>query len=112
MQRLILDDLAVATGRRSSTSASTAAARRRRWCRCRAGRRRARLAVERAPGAPGDDRPPGDGRRADPDVTRLMRLVPGLMAKDGAEGVHVAALPDGRAVALKIADGGGRARRR
>ena len=39
-----------------------------------------------------------------------MRLVPGLMAKDGAEGVYVAALPDGRAVALKIADGGGRAR--
>jgi L-asparaginase II len=44
------------------------------------------------------------------DVTVLMRLVPGLMAKDGAEGVHVAALPDGRAVALKIADGAGRAR--
>ena len=44
------------------------------------------------------------------DVTRLMRLVPGLLAKDGAEGVQVAALPDGRAVAVKIADGGGRAR--
>lgn len=44
------------------------------------------------------------------DVTRLMRLVPGLMAKDGAEGVYVAALADGRAVALKVADGGGRAR--
>ena len=44
------------------------------------------------------------------DVTRLMRLVPGLMAKDGAEGVHIAALADGRAVALKVADGGGRAR--
>jgi L-asparaginase II len=44
------------------------------------------------------------------DVTRLMQLVPGLVAKDGAEGVHVAALPDGRAVALKIADGAGRAR--
>ena len=35
------------------------------------------------------------------DVTRLMRLVPGLMAKDGAEGVQVAALPDGRAVAAE-----------
>ena len=46
----------------------------------------------------------------DRDVTRLMRAVPGLMAKDGAEGVYVAALPDGRAVALKIADGAGRAR--
>jgi len=44
------------------------------------------------------------------DVTRLMQLVPGLMAKDGAEGVEVAALPDGRAVAVKVADGGGRAR--
>ena len=43
-------------------------------------------------------------------VTRLMRLVPGLMAKDGAEGVQVAALSDGRAVAVKVADGGGRAR--
>lgn len=44
------------------------------------------------------------------DVTRLMRAVPGLVAKEGAEGVYVAALPDGRAVALKIADGAHRAR--
>jgi L-asparaginase II len=44
------------------------------------------------------------------DVTRLMQLVPGLMAKDGAEGVQAAALPDGRAVAVKVADGAGRAR--
>lgn len=44
------------------------------------------------------------------DVTRLMRMVPGLMAKDGAEGVYAAALPDGRAVALKVADGASRAR--
>ena len=43
------------------------------------------------------------------DATRLMRLVPGLMAKDGAEGVFAAALPDGRAAAVKIADGSGRA---
>jgi L-asparaginase II len=48
----------------------------------------------------------GPGR----DVTRLMRLVPGLLVKDGAEGVQVAALPDGRAVAVKVADGGARAR--
>ena len=46
------------------------------------------------------------------DVTRLMRLVPGLLAKDGAEGVQVVALPDGRAVALKVADGGGARGRR
>ena len=44
------------------------------------------------------------------DVTRLMQQVPGLLAKDGAEGVQVAALPDGRTVAVKIADGSGRAR--
>jgi L-asparaginase II len=48
----------------------------------------------------------GDGR----DVTKFMRHVPGLMAKDGAEGVYAAALPDGRAVAVKVADGGNRAR--
>lgn len=44
------------------------------------------------------------------DVTLFMRHVPGLMAKDGADGVFAAALPDGRTVALKIADGGDRAR--
>ncbi|GAB3681789.1 asparaginase [Angustibacter aerolatus] len=44
------------------------------------------------------------------DATRLMRQVPGAIAKDGAEAVYAAALPDGRAVALKIADGGDRAR--
>ena len=44
------------------------------------------------------------------DVTRLVAGVPGLIAKDGAEGVYAAALPDGRAVALKIDDGAQRAR--
>ncbi len=43
------------------------------------------------------------------DATRMMRAVPGLMAKDGAEGVFAAAMPDGRAAAVKIADGNGRA---
>lgn len=42
-------------------------------------------------------------------ATRLMTAVPGLMAKDGAEGVFVAALPDGTAAAVKIADGATRA---
>jgi L-asparaginase II len=42
-------------------------------------------------------------------VTLLMRAVPGLMSKDGAEGVMVAAVPDGRAVAVKVADGAMRA---
>ena len=44
------------------------------------------------------------------DVTHFMRGIPGLMAKDGADGVFAAALPDGRAVAIKIADGANRAR--
>jgi L-asparaginase II len=48
----------------------------------------------------------GTGR----DVTRLMDGVPGLVAKDGAEGVYAVALPDGAAVALKVEDGAGRAR--
>jgi L-asparaginase II len=44
------------------------------------------------------------------DEARLIRSVPGLFAKAGAEGVYAAALDDGRAVALKIADGSTRAR--
>jgi L-asparaginase II len=43
----------------------------------------------------------GTGR----DITALLIGVPGLVAKDGAEGVLAAAMPDGRAVALKLADG-------
>lgn len=40
---------------------------------------------------------------------RLIRSISGLFAKVGAEGVYAAALDDGRAVALKISDGGHRA---
>ena len=46
----------------------------------------------------------------DRDVTALMRLVPGLLAKDGFEGVQLVGLPDGRALAVKVSDGGDRAR--
>ncbi|MFJ2776640.1 MULTISPECIES: asparaginase [unclassified Kitasatospora] len=46
-------------------------------------------------------------RRAD---TWLMRAVPGLLSKMGAEAVQVVALPDGRALAFKIEDGAERAR--
>ncbi len=35
----------------------------------------------------------------------LIRGIPGLLAKGGAEGVFAAALPDGRALALKVSDG-------
>lgn len=48
----------------------------------------------------------GEGR----DVTALMRAFPGLLAKDGFEGIQMVALPDGRTLALKISDGGDRAR--
>ncbi len=44
------------------------------------------------------------------DEARLIRSVPNLFAKAGAEGVYAAALDDGRAVALKITDGSSRAR--
>jgi len=48
----------------------------------------------------------GTGR----DVSVLMQTVPGLVAKDGAEGVYAVALADGSAVTLKISDGAARAR--
>lgn len=44
------------------------------------------------------------------DVTTFIDAVPGLVAKDGAEGVYVAALPDGTGIALKVLDGSARAR--
>lgn len=47
---------------------------------------------------------------SDRDDTVLMEAIPGLLMKGGAEGVHVAALPDGSAVALKIGDGSTRGR--
>jgi len=43
----------------------------------------------------------GDGRL----TTRMMRAVPGLFMKEGAEGVEVCALSDGRVIAIKIIDG-------
>lgn len=44
------------------------------------------------------------------DELALLRAVPGAIGKAGAEACHAVALPDGRAFALKIEDGGGRAR--
>ncbi|MFC7596481.1 asparaginase [Terrabacter sp. GCM10028922] len=44
------------------------------------------------------------------DVTEAMVAVPGLVAKDGAEGVQLLGLTDGTGVAVKIADGADRAR--
>lgn len=46
----------------------------------------------------------GKGR----DVTTIVSGIDGLFAKDGADAVYAAALPDGRAVALKLSDGYGR----
>jgi len=48
----------------------------------------------------------GTGR----DVTTLMTALPGLLAKDGAEGVYAAATATGQAIALKIDDGAWRPR--
>jgi L-asparaginase II len=73
-------------------------------------------AVRADPSTP--ERAVADAMRAHPeyvggtdrDVTLLMAGVPGLLVKDGAEGVYAAALPDGRAVALKVDDGAERPR--
>lgn len=78
--------------------------------------RAARALVLVEPGTP--QRRVADAMRAHPeyvggtarDVTALMRGVPGLLVKDGAEGVCVAATGDGGAVAVKVDDGSGRAR--
>jgi L-asparaginase II len=48
----------------------------------------------------------GGTRRHD---ARLMAGLPGVLAKDGAEGVYAIALADGRAAAVKVTDGGRRA---
>jgi len=67
------------------------------------------------PGSP--ERRVADAMRAHPEYvagtrridTWLMRGVPGALAKMGAEAVQAVALPDGRALAFKIEDGGYRA---
>ena len=38
-------------------------------------------------------------------TTRLMREIPGLFMKEGAEGVEVATLADGRSIVFKVSDG-------
>jgi L-asparaginase II len=43
----------------------------------------------------------GEGRL----TTRIMRAIPGLFMKEGAEGIEVCALPDGRTITIKIIDG-------
>lgn len=70
-------------------------------------------------GAPGSvERTVADAMRDNPEVvagsgaedTLIMRAVPGLLAKGGAEGVIAVAIPDVGAVAIKIEDGGMRPR--
>jgi L-asparaginase II len=63
------------------------------------------------------ERSVADAVRAHPEWTSgtarseraLMRAVPGLLVKSGAEGVQAFALADGRAAAVKIEDGAARA---
>ncbi|MCU7727159.1 asparaginase [Actinoplanes sp. KI2] len=72
--------------------------------------------VEAGPGTP--ERRVADEMRAHPELvagtgaddTVLMAAVPGLLVKGGAEGVVAAAMPGVGAVAIKIEDGGQRAR--
>ena len=67
------------------------------------------------PGSP--ERRVADAMRAHPEYvagtrrpdTLVMRAVPGLLSKMGAEAVQAVALADGRAVAFKVEDGAGRA---
>ena len=47
----------------------------------------------------------GDDRH----VTAIASAIPGLAVKDGAESIYVASMNDGRTVAMKLADGSGRA---
>jgi L-asparaginase II len=80
--------------------------------------RRLAMGLARVQGAPdgSDERDLVEAMLAHPEYvsgTRreehdLMRAVPGLLAKSGAESVLVAGLPDGSACAVKIEDGGGR----
>jgi L-asparaginase II len=71
--------------------------------------------VEAPEGTP--ERRVADAMRANPKLIdgtrgpdhRMMAAVPGLIAKGGAEGVHVVAAPGVGAVAVKIDDGAGRA---
>jgi L-asparaginase II len=64
------------------------------------------------------ERAVADAMRAEPwfvagtgrEDTELMQAVPGLLVKGGADGVHVAAVPDRGVVAVKIDDGGDRPR--
>jgi L-asparaginase II len=77
---------------------------------------RAFLRVASAPAGP--EREVADAMQAFPELmsgtgredARLMRGLPGLLCKVGAEGVHAAALPGVGAVAVKIDDGANRAR--
>ena len=70
--------------------------------------------VQAAAGEP--ERAVADAMRAHPDyvggtghdITLLMAGIPGLLVKDGAEGVYAAALPDGRSFAVKVDDGAAR----
>jgi L-asparaginase II len=77
--------------------------------------RAARACVLAEPGT--HERRVADAMRAHPEYvageqkldTHAMRAVPGLLAKTGAEAAYVAALANGRALAIKIEDGSPRA---
>ena len=77
----------------------------------------ARLFADLARGESADARSVVEAMIAHPDLvggphavdTRVMRALPGAVAKRGAEGVICVGLPDGAGVALKVEDGAHRA---
>jgi L-asparaginase II len=77
---------------------------------------RAFLTFVSAP-AGSEERTVADAMRAHPDIVsgtgrnddKLMRGIPGLLSKGGAEGVHAVAIPGVGGVAVKIDDGAARA---
>lgn len=78
----------------------------------------ARMGADIAAGQDEPGRRVAEAMRAHPDwvagtardAAALQRSIPGSLVKEGAEAVYLVVLPDGRSVALKIEDGGGRAR--
>ncbi len=115
LQRLVIATVEELTGDRVEAD------RRRRLRRPRPRRHprrdRTRLLAARRSPRRHDERRVADAMRANPKLIdgtkgpdhRMMTALPGLLAKGGAEGVHVLAAPGVGAVAVKIDDGAGRA---
>ncbi|WP_030545985.1 asparaginase [Streptomyces albus] len=115
MQRLVREEIESATGERVAHTGTDGCGAPLMAVSLTGLARAYRRYVLAAPGSP--ERLVADAMRAHPEYvagtrrhdTWLMREVPGALAKVGAEAVQAVALADGRALALKVEDGGGRA---